>query len=72
MVFSGSAGDSPDLLEPTIKFFFTQFTRYSLSIGRLPITTWFPLHENEFHIVLDDGIRFIRLAEELGPVRDLI
>jgi hypothetical protein len=30
------------------------------------------LHEDEFHVVLDDGVGFVGLTQELGPVGHFI
>ena len=72
MVFRGSAGDIPNLLKPAVELLFADPALVSLRGGRLPIAPRLPLHENEFHIVLDDGIGLVGFSEELGTVGDLI
>ena len=40
--------------------------------GGAPVPAGLALHQNILHVVLDDRIRFVRLAKEAGPVLDFI
>ena len=62
----------PELLEPLVIFFLRNHAEFSLPLGRLPIAAGLPLHQYKFHIVLDDGIRLIRLSKELRAVAHLV
>lgn len=72
MLLSGCSWDIPDLLKPLIELSLGYLARSALFIGRLPVSSGLALHEDEFHVVFDDGVGFIRLAQELRPVRHFI
>ena len=54
----------PDLLKPFPLILNRNETQDALSVGWLPVATRFFEHEDELNVVLDNGIRFIRLTEE--------
>jgi len=72
MLFGGGSGDIPDLLKPAVEFIFGYLACFALGLRRLSVPPWLALHEDEFHVVLDDGVGFIRLAQEFGAVRHFI
>jgi len=72
-VFLGrGAGDRPELLEPLVEVVLGNHALAALFLSGLPVTARLALHENEFNVVLDDGVRLIGFAEELGAVAHLV
>lgn len=72
MLLCRCSGNLPDLLKPAIKGFLFDSACVSL-LGRwFPVTPRLPLHQDEFHVVLDDGIRLVGLPKELRSVFDLV
>jgi len=65
-------GYSRFAVEPLIELSFGYLACFALFVGRLPVSSRLALHENEFHVVFDDGVGFIRFAQELRPVRYFI
>ncbi len=72
MLLGGCSGDIPDLLKPLSEFFLGYLACFALFLRRLPVSPGLALHENEFHVVFDDGVGFVRLAQELRPVGHFI
>ena len=72
MLLSRGARDIPYLLKPLVEIFFPDSAFLSLCIRWLPVSARLTLHQNEFHIILYNGVRFVRFAEELGSVLYLI
>ena len=68
MLLSGCSGDIPDLLKPLIELSLGYLACFALFLRRLPVSSGLALHEDELHVVLDDGVGFIRLTQELRPV----
>src|SRR5437867_4688561 len=66
MIFGRGAGDVPALLKPRIKVFLADTAFLALAVGRLPVAAGFALHEDEFHVVLDDRVWLVGFAEELA------
>jgi len=64
MKLGGGPGQVPDLLKPAIEIFLFDLAGLPLGLGRLAVASRFPLHQDEFHIVFDDRVGLIRLAEE--------
>jgi hypothetical protein len=72
MTLGGSTRDVPDLLKPFLEFDLGDSAFSPLLEAGRSITSWFPLHQDEFHVVLDDRIRLVRFPQKLGPVLDFI
>ncbi len=72
MLFGGRSGDVPDLLKPSTEFVFGDSAFVSLRDSRLPVAPRFPLHKDELHVVLDDGVRLIWFPQKLRSVGDFI
>ena len=73
MLLRRSAGYSrPDLLEPLGMILRGNETEnFRWNVGST-IATRFAFHEDEFDIVLDDGVGFVRFAQKAPAVFDLI
>ncbi len=72
MPLSRCTGDIPYLLKPAVEVFFANSAFFPLFIRWFPVSSRFTLHQYEFNIVLNDGIRLIRLSKELRSVFHLI
>jgi len=70
VVLCRSAGNIPNLPKPAVKVFLVDFTELSLLLGGLPIPPRFSLHQDEFYIILNYCVWFIRLAKEFAAVCD--
>ena len=68
--------DAPGIFQicwkPLSELFLGYLACFALCFRGLPISPRLALHEDEFHVVLDDGVGFIRLAQKLRPVRHFI
>jgi len=65
MLLGGRSRDIPDLLKPLIEFLLGYLACFALFVRWFPVSSGLALHENEFHVVLDDGVGLIRFAQEL-------
>src|SRR5271157_2647682 len=72
MLACRSAIDRPYLLEPRLMFLFGQSGCGPLFLGRLPIAPRLSEHQDEFDIILENGVGLVRFAEKAGPVFDLV
>ena len=69
--FRRRAANLPCLSEPLVVFFFCHLAEPALLVRRLPITSRFPLHQNELYVILDDSVRLVWLSEEARTILDL-
>ena len=60
----GCPRDIPNLLEPLFEVFLIDSTFFPLRLGWFPVSTWFSLHQDEFHIIFYDGIRLVGFTEK--------
>jgi hypothetical protein len=72
MLLGRSTGDIPYLLKPAVEVFFTNSACFSLFNRWLSVAPWLALHQDELNIVLNDGIRLVRLSKELRSIFHLI
>ena len=63
-MFRLRTGYVPDLLKPPVKFLFTDLAGVSLGDARLSIPSRFALHEDKFHVILDNRIWLIWFTQE--------
>ena len=68
MLLGGRPGEIPKLLEPPVELVFGNHAKFALVFGRLPVAAGLALHQDEFDVVFDDGVRFVWFAEELRAV----
>src|SRR5258708_31112619 len=69
MFSSGCAGDtSPYLLKPRLVVLVGDHAEHASGQGWRAIAARLPLHQNEFDVVLDDRIGFVRLAEKTAAI----
>ena len=67
MIACGGPGEAgPDLLEPFLMIGVANDAENPRGYRRAAIAAGLSLHEDEFDVVLDDGIRLVGLAEELS------
>lgn len=71
-MLGGCSSNVPNLLKPSIKLSLRKPTGIALPVCRFSIAAGFPLHEDKFHVVFYNGIRFVRFTEELRSVGNLI
>ena len=62
-VFCGGSRHLPYLTEPILKIFFWNLTVDALLLCGLSISAGFPLHQDVFHIIFDNGIGLIGLPQ---------
>ena len=62
----------PDLLKPAVEGVLFDPARVALLIGRFPVAARLSLHQDELHVVLDDGVWLVGLSQELRSVFDLV
>lgn len=62
----------PELLKPQSVFLLGHFAESSLVLSWFAIAARFALHQDEFDIVLDNRVGFVRFAKEFTPVLDLV
>jgi|GEM_PF-1588528 hypothetical protein len=58
----------PNLLKPLLVFLLGQLGCDPLLFRGLAVAARLPQHEDKLNVVLDDGVRLVRLAEEARPV----
>ena len=66
------AGDGPELLKPFIEFVLGNHAQAALFLGRLAVAARLALHEDEFDVVLDDGVWLVGFAEEFRAVAHFV
>lgn len=62
----------PDLLKPTVKYILFNSACLALLAGWFSIPAGFALHEDEFHVILDNCVRLVGLPQELRSVFNLV
>jgi hypothetical protein len=72
MLLGRGTRDIPYLLEPSVEVIFPNSACLSLCIRWLPVPARLPLHQYEFYIILDNGVRLVGLPKELGSVLNFV
>src|SRR6185437_9927955 len=73
MMARRSSGDSrPDLLKPLLIILSGNYAQHpSRNIGS-SVTAGFALHEDEFDVILNNGIRLVGFSKKAGAIFDLM
>jgi hypothetical protein len=72
MLLGGCSWDIPDLLKPLIEFTLGYLACFALCLRWLPVSSGLALHEDEFHVVLDNCVRFVGFSQELRSILNFV
>src|SRR5436190_20560916 len=66
VLLGGCACQAPELLKPFVEFVLWHHAQLALFICWLAVSTRLPLHEDEFDVVLDNGVGLVWFSEKFG------